>query len=152
MPSKIARFRLLNSIRSWHVLAVAVALLLPSCSGGLSTVRGKVLYDGKPIKNAVVTFHPKSGDNTAMRPTGNTDENGVFTLGTQNATGAPAGEYRVTIRWLDEDPNAPRKLEGIAERPDRLKGRYADPEQSKFIVTIKSGTNELEPFKLDKVD
>ncbi len=132
---------------------LAVVLLLPACSGGLHSVHGKVLYDGKPIKGAVVTLRPKTDDtNPALRPTGVTDENGEFTLMTENSRGAAAGEYRVTIRWL-EAAEAPKDkplgtAQGMAVLTDRLKGRYEDPEKSGLTVVIKSGSNELEPFNL----
>jgi hypothetical protein len=147
----ILRFPELSPSRRW--LLLAVVLVLPSCAGGLNTVHGTVLYDGKPIKNAVVTFHPKSGDNNAMRPTGVTDEHGVFSLSTQKDTGAPAGEYLVTVLWLDDPAETGDKMQmGMPERTDRFKGRYADPQKSGMTAVIKSGANELKPFELAKVD
>src|SRR3954464_14548489 len=86
----------------WRWLLLAAVLLCPSCSNGLNTVRGKVLFEGKPIKNAVVAFHPKGETSgTASHPTGVTDENGVFTLSTQKDSGAPTGEYQITVMWLE---------------------------------------------------
>jgi len=136
----------------WLVLAAVLAC--PACSGGLQTVRGKVIYDGNPIKGAVVIFHPKTGDAvTALRPSGVTDENGVFTLATQKDPGAPAGEYQVTVIWPEPRAATDDKIPiGIPDAPDRLKGRYADPEKSGLAATIKSGPNELAPFELKKVD
>src|SRR5262245_8983656 len=95
------------SPRSGRWLVLTLVLLCPACSG-LHTVRGKVLYQGKPIKNAVVSFHPKNDDPHALRPTGFTDENGVFTLSTQSNAGAPAGEYLVTVVWLDDSGEGPK--------------------------------------------
>jgi hypothetical protein len=144
----------LSPARLGRWLVLAAALACPACSGGLNTVRGKVLYKGEPIKGAVVAFHPKNDDSAAaFRPTGFTDENGVFTLSTQKDSGAPAGEYRVTVIWLDEpaEPvgSAVSLSQGIPDRPDRLKGRYADPAKSGLTAVIRSGANELEPFKLE---
>src|SRR5579872_832601 len=110
----------------YGVLFVAV-LLCPSCSGGLNKVRGKVLYQGKPIKGAVVALHPKGSDSDSpLNPTGITDDVGVFTLSTQKDSGAPAGEYVVTIVWLAEPapPTKPIKKpmgtqEGLPEKVDR---------------------------------
>jgi hypothetical protein len=42
--------------------------------------------------------------------------------------------------------------QGIPERIDRLKGRYADPDKSDLKAVITSGQNELKPFELKKVD
>jgi hypothetical protein len=140
--------------RPSHWLLLAAIVACPACSGGRHPVRGKVLIDGNPVKGAVVTFHPKNDSSTgALRPTGLTDENGVFTLSTQNETGALAGEYRVGVIWLSERPATTDKLQqGISESTDQLKGRYADPEKSGLTAVIKSGANELAPFELKKVD
>lgn len=144
-------------VRLGRWLLLAAVLCCPSCSGGLNTVRGKVLYDGKPIKGAVVALHPKGGDSVAaLRPTGVTDENGVFVLSTQKDAGAAAGDYEVTVLWYDAPPapvDKPAQLpQGMPVRPDRLKGRYSDPAKSGLKATIKPGANELEPFNLEKVD
>jgi hypothetical protein len=135
-------------------LTLAGALACPACSGGLHTVRGKVLYDGSPIKGAVVIFHPKGGDSvTALRPTGVTDENGVFSLVTIKDDGAPTGDYQVTVTWPEPRAPAGDKLsQGMPETVDRLKGRYANPETSGLTATIKQGANELAPFELKKVE
>jgi hypothetical protein len=161
MHSKIARsrFTLRFAVASpcWRWLLLAVVLLCPSCSNGLNKVRGKVTYDGQLIKGAVVAFHPKDGNKTdAFHPTGITDENGVFTLNTQNDAGAPVGEYRVTVIWYDESgesaDKSPKRMGGLPDRPDRLKGRYADPEKSGLTAVITSGNNEIPAFELKKVD
>ena len=112
-------------------------------------MRGKVLYQDKPIKGAVVTFHPKGEDkDPALRPTGTTDENGIFTLMTQNSSGAATGEYRVSIRWLEAASAATDKPlgmgQGLSLPVDRLKGQYADPEKSGLTAVVKSDVKELE--------
>jgi hypothetical protein len=147
------RLSALSPVRGGRWLMLAALLSLPACSGGLHPVRGKVLYKGEPIKGAVVAFHPKNDDNaTAIRPTGLTDENGVFTLSTQKDAGAPAGEYRVTVLWLEEPAPKADKPAGFPEPPsapvDRLMGRYADPSKSGLTAVIRSGTKDLEPFEL----
>jgi hypothetical protein len=154
MRRRSARLAISPGRAIWLVLALTA--LCPACSGGRNKVTGKVIYDGSPIKNAVVSFHPKNADASALRPTGVTDENGVFNLTTQNEDGALAGEYRVTVVWLEETPDNSSKSVGLPEPPkapaDKLKGRYGDPEKSELNVTIKSGRNELPPFELKKVD
>jgi hypothetical protein len=153
MEASFAQF----PVRLGRWLLLTAVLLCPSCSGGLNTVRGKVLYDGKPIKNAVVAFHPKDDNSAAaFHPTGVTDANGVFTLSTQKDAGAPAGEYRVTVLWMEAEAGAtdqPTKIsQGIPARTDRLKGKYADPATSGLKAVIKSGDNEIPQFELEKVD
>src|SRR5258707_9127857 len=80
-------------------LLLAVALCCASCSGArLNTVQGKVLYQGRPAKGALVVFHPKGNDSlTAIPPTGVAGEDGAFTLSSGRDAGAVAGEYIVTV-------------------------------------------------------
>jgi hypothetical protein len=136
-------------------LPVLAALLCASCSGGsggLHPVRGQVLHQGKPAKGALVVFRLKGDDRlTAVPATGQTAEDGTFTLFTQAKEGAAAGEYLVTITWPEEpaDKDQPRiRMEGGSPPPDRLKGRYANPDKA-FTVQVKAGKNQLEPFSLD---
>ncbi len=66
-------------------------------------VEGIVTYEGKPIDEAQVVFHPL--DATAApenRPLGITDDQGRFRLTTFDANdGAPIGAYKVTVSWQD---------------------------------------------------
>jgi hypothetical protein len=135
-------------------LLLLVLLACAGCSGssGLSSASGKVTYQGKGIKGALVFFHPKDGDIQAQRPTGVTREDGSFTLTTGTKEGAPVGQYTVTITWPEEQ-TAPKFKPGSTEpdeKPatDRLGGRYADPKTSTLQATIKSGSNTLPPFDL----
>jgi hypothetical protein len=131
------------------------AMLLTSCSGGLQSVSGKVLYKGQPIKGAVVTFHPKAGDEMkTQRPGGVTGEDGTFSLSTGKEPGAAPGDYVVTIIWLKEPEGTAAKPKVIGTEPppvpdDAFQGRYADRSRSQITATIKPGVNQLEPFKLE---
>ena len=66
-----------------------------------------------------------------------------------DVTGALAGEYIVTIIWPEENTSTAISMEAPPPPPDRLKGRYADPEKSKLTAVIKSGPNKLEPFNIE---
>ena len=72
-------------------LLLAVALCCASCSGArLNTVQGKVLYQGRPAKGALVVFHPKGNDSlTAIPPTGVAGEDGPRTGGRYWTNAAP---------------------------------------------------------------
>jgi hypothetical protein len=132
-------------------LPLAAALLCASCSGrGLNPVQGKVLYQGKAAKGAVVVFYPKGDESLLAIPaTGVAGEDGTFTLSSGKDTGVVAGEYIVTITW-PEEPKDPTKIsmEAPPPPPDRLKGRYANRQSPALTATVKSGTNQLEPFDL----
>jgi hypothetical protein len=128
---------------------VLLALVIAGCSkpGWLETypVKGVVRVDGKPAKDAMITFHPR--EQTGERPyipTGKTNENGEFTLSTFVADdGAPAGEYDVTITWPVRYNPISTLWEG-----DKLKGRYEKKQNSPFHVTIEKKPQELPPFEL----
>ena len=142
-----------------NLLILAVGACLASTSGcggdGRETVyptTGKVIVNGQPAAGAQVVLFPvdeilRASDHPL--PTGVTDENGVFTLGSYAVgDGAPAGEYLVTIVWSVEvisDPNNPETPPAV----DRLQDRYAEPDQSGLQVTISAGPTELEPFDLN---
>ncbi len=108
-------------------------------------VRGVLLIDGKPAKDAQVIFNPADGedfDQRGARPTGKADENGAFTLTTyQPGDGAPAGTYLVTVYWAANP-------ESLEPSPDRLNGRFADPTRSKLEVVVEEAATELSPFNL----
>jgi len=64
-------------------------------------VRGQVLYDGRPLPNATVTFSPVSASHVGTPPPHGTSQgDGNFTLGTYaDSDGAPVGEYKVVVSW-----------------------------------------------------
>jgi hypothetical protein len=129
------------------VPAVAV-VLLASCGGGgpkLHPVRGKVLYLDQPAQGAIVVFQPANSTADSPMPSGTVGADGTFTLRTHpHGDGAPAGDYVVLVTWLP--PNA-RELDNPK---NKLPPKYASPTDSPLQVTVKSGSNELEPFRLTK--
>ncbi len=138
--------------------ALLTSLLLTSCGDGrvsVYPVRGRVTVGGKPVEHALVIFHPvdASGELEQIKPEGRTDADGYFQLRTYGmADGAPAAEYRVAITWPAANPDMalhPEDPELLADGPDRLAGRYADPKTSNLRATVTSGDTELPPFALD---
>jgi len=128
-----------------------------SCSSGTSynPVHGKVLYKNEPIEGVLVTFHPKQKNSMTDLPTGQTGEDGTFTLMTGKGEGAPEGEYVVTFycpQQAEEKAGKKAKPRGMVmqkfDTEDRFKGAYAKEQKSNFTVVVKSGKNELEPFNL----
>jgi hypothetical protein len=126
-----------------------VLLSAPGCGkkGRLPVypVRGQVLVNNAPAKEAVVTFWPEEpGKKETFNPNARTDENGNFTLSTYTAgDGAPAGTYLVTVEWPARHDLISGHWEG-----DKLKGAYKDPKKSKIRVTIEKRPNELDPINL----
>jgi hypothetical protein len=131
-------------------VALAAAIAAAGCAKTetLNLVTGKVLYQGKPLAGALVSFHPHNGKTSP--PTGLTKDDGTFSVMTGDVEGAPPGAYTVTI--ICQTP-VNTKAEGTSFGPsfdteDRLKGAYANRDQSQIKVEIKDGPNQLEPFDL----
>jgi hypothetical protein len=129
------------------VLLLGVAFLFlrdrrSSVEPTLYAVEGKVLVNGEPAENLSVAFHPLDGDKNRFCPVGRTNSKGVFHLMTRSgADGAPAGEYSVTLVWLDglfDECECPDPL-----IHDRLKGLYAKADQSKLQVKVGSSGNSF---------
>jgi hypothetical protein len=136
----------------WRWLALLPVLCCLSCAAkdGLNPVQGKIFYKNEPMSGALVTFHPKGGDDiTALRPTGLVKDDGTFQLATGPKEGAPAGEYVVTVIWSEIAPKAKKGFSTeMPETQDRLKGAYATKATSTLKVEVKKGVNQLEPFQL----
>jgi len=138
--------KVLHSTSRWRFrgLVLVVVALLCGCSGSnrdrvpVHPVTGKVLVDGQPPEGATVVFHPVSStEEMAHKPAARVQADGTFQVTTYEAhDGAPAGEYVVTVTW-----SAP-------PTPDRLGGKYSDPETSQLQVTVTEGENLLKPFEL----
>jgi hypothetical protein len=95
---------------SLPVVALA-ALSLSGCGGGpaMAPVKGRVMFNGKPVRQASVIFAPiASGekDLQAGKPaTGLTDDDGNYTLSTYKLNdGARVGRHQVKIDLDDTNP------------------------------------------------
>ena len=129
------------------VLTAAVLVLAVAGCGGsrkpVVSVRGQVMFRGKPANGALVVFNPVGQtDPKAVRPQGLVGSDGTFEVGTYGEKdGAPKGEYAVTVVWLIENPRTKKEW-------SPLPTRYMAPDQSGLRVTIHDGPNELQPFQL----
>jgi hypothetical protein len=109
------------------------------------SVRGKVLFKGKPITPATLVFHPQGGSRV-YRPVGKTKPNGTFELTTYSENdGAPAGEYVITVTWM---PAVPKPNGESEPGPNLLPERYGKPDSSGLRAKIVAGDNELPTFEL----
>lgn len=85
------------------------ALALAGCGGPtMAPVKGRVMLNGKPVKEAQVTFSPvgeAAQKETGKPGTGFTDENGQFALSTfRNYDGAIVGSHSVLVMVDDTNP------------------------------------------------
>ena len=145
--------------RSAALFAIAASLLAGAgCGDGqLATypVTGKVIIDGQPAAGALVIFCPVEGQGPEelerLRPAGETGPDGQYQLTTfETYDGAPAGEYQVMVRW---GPRPQQTTDGgRPERgrrpPDRLRGRYMNPQTSGLTATVEEDATEVPAFEL----
>jgi hypothetical protein len=129
-------------------LAIVLASILTAagCGDGKIArypVTGIVTVDGKPAPDATVMFNPVNGPPELMkeRPFSQTDPSGKYELHTLvPGDGAPAGDYKVTIRWPTYPP-------GGGPPTDRLGNRYWELEKTPLTAKVEKGTNDI-PFQL----
>lgn len=109
----------------------------------VTSVKGKVIFNGQPTPGATVTFHPIGGV-SAKTPTafGIVGDDGSFQLTTylQNDGAAP-GKYKVTVYWA-------KPVKSEEDGPPLLPLKYADPQSSGLEADIQKGANDLRPFDL----
>lgn len=131
----------------WLCLGLVLATSV-GCGGSdedtenvLNGVRGVISINGKPAPDgAVVTLHPKEGGESGQQIIGSyiSDEN-HFSIRTvkdgENFSGAPEGEYIVTVQSPKNKPTA-------------IPAKYGKPETSGLTVEVKKGFNAVPEFKL----
>jgi hypothetical protein len=90
--------------------AIALISSAAGCGGAnIVPVTGRVMFDGKPVAAAQVTFSPAAASEKDSEPgkpgTGFTDEEGRFALSTyKELDGAQIGEHDVTVQLDDLNP------------------------------------------------
>jgi hypothetical protein len=133
------------------------------CSGGTNEGRpavypasGKVVIQGQPASGVLVVLHPVEGSLAAqkgVKPSATTEEDGTFQLSSyEQNDGAPPGEYAATIQWFQPAASPangrPALPAGFAPPSDRLRGKFKDPRNSPWKITISEGENDLQPIEI----
>jgi hypothetical protein len=90
-------------------LAAAGLAALSGCGGPtMAPVKGRVMFNGKPVREAQVTFSPAGAEGqkeTGKPATGFTDENGQFELSTfAKYDGAIVGRHNVHVMIDQTNP------------------------------------------------
>ena len=142
------------------VVSVAfAALAASSCSrpAALFPVEGKVFFEGEPATGALVVLHPAVDPApAAVRPSGYVGADGRVKLTSYLSSsrsygdGAPAGEYIVTITWLPTDVKEYLSKRPNAPLPDKLQGRYSQPQNSTLRANVLQRPTELPRIDLKK--
>lgn len=147
---------------TWYGLCL-VALLAAGCGGSnraeTHPVSGKITYEGEPVADAHVVFHPTGDSGVIAR--GKTDEDGYYELTTYDTDdGAVAGEYKIAISKADpssdvvsqevdlDNPGAmyDSMMAGDGtevELESMLPAKYASPASTPETRTVQEGSNEF---------
>ena len=134
---------------------LALSLLFVGCGSPMQKAGGKVLVDGKPVKDGAVTFYPVSGGRPSSA---SISPDGTFILSYEKLNdGLPPGEYKVTIVadiW-NESAEAKRQAEAMkaaAAKQGAIEDSSITPGgQLIHVVPAKYNTIETTPLK-EKVE
>lgn len=127
-------------MRTTAILALCclgVTLLLGCGSGGpaLAPVSGTVSYNGTPLANGEISFHPTDGKRPAY---GKIVDGKIVDVKTADRNGVTVGPCQIAVKSVQAaaDMYTPSK--------SLIPERYADPKKSGFTKEIKGGeTNSL---------
>lgn len=142
---------LLSKLSAAAVLCAT--LLLAGCGAGdgverltVHPVQGSVTFEGKPLPNAQIAFHPKNPtDQRAKVALGTSDANGTFQLTTYDThDGAVAGEFTVTVQYFQLQQNG----ESFSPGPNVLSPQIANPATSDIVLRVAEGPNKLPPLEV----
>jgi hypothetical protein len=132
-----------------------VVLMLAGCGQkqahfkqhAVQPVEGQVIWKGKPLADATVTFHPNGWkvDPGTAAPRAQTGDDGHFHLTTyETGDGAPEGKYTVTVLYRKHAVQRNGSMFG----PNLLPEQYSSPATSGLEVEIAAGTNVVPPLDL----
>ena len=141
---------------------LALLLMSVGCSDsgnlvGLVKCEGTVTYNGSPLADAMLTFHPDGGGSDARAAGASADSSGKFevtTLKSEDAIGP--GNYKVKIVKFEEYGELPSKVandDGEMVQPARpqkntLPKKYENPNSSGLTATIEKGNKATLTFVL----
>ncbi len=130
---------------------IALVCVLLACCGctsklDLVPVGGRLIIDGQPIGNVLVTFVPEAvGDRRPIRSMGITDREGKFQMRAETQElGAVAGEHRIILEDL-AILEAPRSEDGTVTKlpPARFPASLANPLTSTLRATVTDGREPI---------
>lgn len=137
-------------------LGCAVLVILTGCGGKppLVAYQGDIQLEGKPLRNAMITFHPLdakgSVDPKAMTPMATSDEAGKFVMRTPNeGDGVTPGTYKVTVSALSA-PSASDKQAAFPGNSEQVKAvslvapEFSDVNKTPLKVTIPATSTLIE--------
>lgn len=128
------------------LLTIGVEGVYADLTSPVFPVSGTVLVEGRAPVGAVVKFHRVDAKQWVVTtPIAKVNDDGRFQLRSiGNRSGAPAGEYIVTVEWTPEQIG----VEGLEASPNLLPARYATAATSPLRATVRAETNELATIDL----
>ncbi len=133
-------------------VAIGTLTLLSGCSdSGLTPVRGKVTFDGKPLPTGSIRFFPAEGGRPAV---GQIATDGTYELSTtEPGDGAKPGQYKVAVESIESTQTgpAPTSLEqemelggtGRTSVTYLLPPEYSSHKSSGLTATVDAGDNTI---------
>ena len=145
-------------------LFAALACALPlgcsssGASGGGSTVKGKVLFNGNPVAGARVIFTDGKEEGIPSGPTALSDESGEYAI-----VGAKPGSYKVVVYKLvakpgatlpTDDSGAPDlvQLEASGAGYHALPQKYSRVTSTTLTAQVNEGSNDIDLKLTGKVE
>jgi hypothetical protein len=108
-------------------------------------VRGKVLVDGKPVKDLIVKLHPPDESPRTLVPNARTADDGTFSVTSYiGGDGAPRGKYKVTVEWLTY-----QQLGNQWRGPNKLLDKYGGTETTPFDVAVTDQPVDLPTYNVE---
>ncbi|HEY7428972.1 MAG TPA: hypothetical protein VH682_32375 [Gemmataceae bacterium] len=130
-----------KAIVRWGVLLTVLLVPLAIGCGGKKQhipTAGTVTLDGQPLGDAAIVFVPETpGDEP---PRGHSKDDGAFSLGTDKATGAPPGTYKVVVNKFDTSSPTKKKqslLPSIYSSPKTTPLRCTVPHDGPVLLELK---------------
>ena len=124
------------------VLGACVLLALAGCGGGLTEVRGKVAFKGKPVESGTISFEPADGKGPTA---GGPIANGEYHLAGQNSLSSGAKVVRIQAFGPSgrKIPSAPGSKDLVDEIKQLIPAKY----------NFRSGLKEtVQPGKVNAID
>ncbi len=134
------------------IAAAMTAVMFTSCADKgpqrkeTFPVTGEVYVDGQPAAQMAVRCVSVSGLDTKDPTLSSafTGKDGKFAISTfEQGDGVPEGEHVLTFEWGQWN-----FVSGQYGGPDKLKGRYSDPQKSTFRFKVEKG----KPTDLGRID
>lgn len=133
--------------KSWLGFAMLLVVAAMGCQKSLpATVSGTVTIDGESLPEGAnytgeVMFYPLGGGAPAV---GQFAKGGTYTLQTGTTTGLTPGDYTVTVRLVEMEPEPPGGYQNAPGQKLISPARYNDVDRTDLKATIVEGANTVD--------